>query len=99
MRLLLTEDETDLAEAIARGLRRHGYAVDQAADGTSGYELATINDYDLLILDLNLPGMDGLEVCRRVRIARPALLILMLTARDRAIDRVAGLDRARMITS
>lgn len=92
MRLLIVEDEPDLANALARGLHRQGYAVDIAADGEQGWELAEVNDYDLLILDLNLPGMDGLEVCRRLRASRPSLLILMLTARDRPRDRITGLD-------
>ncbi len=92
MRLLVIEDEGDLAEAIARGLRQAGYAVDVAFDGKQGLELASINDYDLLVLDLNLPGMDGLEVCQRLRSARPELLILMLTARSGPLERVAGLD-------
>ncbi len=92
MRLLIVEDELDLANALARGLRRQGYAVDIALDGEQGWELAEVNDYDLLILDLNLPGMDGLEVCRRLRASRPRLLILMLTARSRPDERVTGLD-------
>jgi len=92
MRLLVIEDEPDLAEGLARGLRHHGYAVDIAYDGLQGWELAITNDYDLLILDLNLPAMDGLEVCRRVRANRPALLILMLTARSGPDERVVGLD-------
>jgi DNA-binding response OmpR family regulator len=93
MRLLLVEDETDLAMMLAKGLRQQGYAVDIAADGALGWELAEVNEYDLLILDLNLPDLDGLEVCRRVRASQPALLILVLTARDRLADRIAGLDR------
>ena len=92
MRLLVIEDEPDLAEGLARGLRQQGYAVDVAYDGLQGWELAITNEYDLLILDLNLPEMDGLEVCRRVRASRPALLILMLTARSGPDERVAGLD-------
>ncbi len=92
MRMLIIEDEQDLASALARGLRKHQYAVDIAADGEQGYEMAQINDYDLLILDLNLPGMDGLEVCRRLRSEKPSLLILMLTARVRLNERVTGLD-------
>jgi DNA-binding response OmpR family regulator len=92
MRLLVIEDEPDLAQALARGLRHHGYAVDVVYDGAQGWELAITNEYDLLILDLNLPGMDGLEVCRRVRASRPALLILVLTARSKPDERVAGLD-------
>ena len=92
MRLLLVEDEYDLANALARGLRNQGYAVDVAEDGLQGWEYAEVNDYDLLILDLNLPHMDGLEVCRRLRASRPGLLILMLTARSGPGERVEGLD-------
>ncbi len=92
MRLLIIEDEIDLAQSLAHGLRRQGYAVDMATDGESGLSLAEVNDYDLLILDLNLPDMDGFDVCRRLRSSRPGLLILILTARDRPEDRVAGLD-------
>lgn len=82
MRLLVVEDEFDFAQALARGLRQQGYAIDVALDGMQGWELAEVNEYDLLILDLNLPEMDGLEVCRRLRVSRPSLLILMLTARS-----------------
>lgn len=92
MHLLVIEDEQDLARALQRGLQGEGYAVDVALDGEHGSELAGINDYDLLILDLNLPGVDGLEVCRRLRACAPELLILILTARDRVGDRITGLD-------
>ena len=92
MRLLVIEDEPDIASALEKGLRQVGYAVDMALDGERGSELALINDYDLLILDLNLPGMDGLEVCQRLRAECPSLLILVLTARSRPDERVAGLD-------
>ena len=92
MRLLVVEDEADLAHALAKGLRQQGYAVDLAFDGIQGFELAGINDYDLLILDLNLPEMDGLEVCRRLRASQLSMLILILTARDRPDERIAGLD-------
>jgi len=92
MRLLVIEDEPDIASALQKGLRQVGYAVDIALDGERGSELALENDYDLLILDLNLPGVDGLEVCQRVRAECPSLLILMLTARSRPDERVAGLD-------
>src|SRR6185312_5564058 len=76
MRLLVVEDETDLAHVLAKGLRQQGYAVDLASDGMQGLELAEINDYDLMILDLNLPEMDGLEVCRRLRASQSSMLIL-----------------------
>ena len=92
MRILIVEDELDLANALARGLCQQGYAVDIAEDGERGWELGDIYDYDFLILDLNLPDMDGLEVCRRLRASRPGLLILMLTARDRITDKIVGLD-------
>jgi len=92
VRLLIVEDEFDFAQALTRGLRQQGYAIDVALDGVQGWELAEVNEYDLLILDLNLPEMDGLEVCRRLRASRPSLLILMLTARDRPDERVRGLD-------
>jgi len=92
MRLLVIEDEADLAQALTRGLRQEGYAVDVAFDGLHGLNLALINEYDLLILDLNLPEMDGLEICKRLRSERPELLILMLTARSGPLERVIGLD-------
>ena len=92
MRILIIEDEIDLANLLAQGLRREGYAADVASDGNEGYACATINDYDLLILDLNLPGIDGLEICRRLRTSHPRLLILMLTARGRPGDKITGLD-------
>ena len=92
MRLLLVEDESDIATALARGLRLQGYAVDVTGDGQQALELATITDYDLLMLDLNLPTMDGLEVCRQLRASHSALPILMLTARSQPQERVIGLD-------
>ncbi len=100
MRLLVVEDETDLAEALAKGLRRDGYAVDVAYDGAAALDRLGVNAYDLVCLDLNLPDMDGLEVCRRLRTDpllrpaddEPAPRVLMLTARGSLADRVAGLD-------
>ena len=92
MRILLVEDEFSAAQMLAKGLREHAYAVDVVADGEQALYQATINDYDLLILDLMLPRKDGLEVCRQLRAARSALPILMLTARDGVADRVTGLD-------
>ncbi len=92
MKLLIIEDEEDLATALARGLRKQGYAVDVAYDGEEGWELADNQDYDLLILDLSLPSLDGVEICRRLRLSQPRLLILMLTARSHLNERVSGLD-------
>ncbi len=95
VRVLVVEDEIDMAEAVARGLRREGYAVDVAYDGTTALEKLGYTDYDLLCLDLTLPGVDGREVCRAVRTGQTAssdARILMLTARDGLDDRIAGLD-------
>jgi len=94
MRILVVDDEVELAEAVARGLRREGYAVDVANDGSEALSKALINGYDLVCLDITMPGTDGREVCRTIRgaslDAQPR--ILMLTARDSLDDRVAGLD-------
>ncbi len=92
MRLLIVEDEEDLADALVRGLRQEGYAVDVALNGQEGWELADINTYDILLLDLNLPDVDGIEICQRLRKTQPQLLILMLTARSSSHQRIAGLD-------
>jgi DNA-binding response OmpR family regulator len=93
MRILVVDDEVELADAVARGLRREGYAVDVAHDGADALDKASINTYDLLCLDITMPGIDGREVCRRVRAdADPQPRVLMLTARDALDDRVSGLD-------
>ena len=92
MRILIVEDEEELSDALVRGLKHEGYAVDQALDGLDGWELAEVNRYDLVILDINLPGLDGLEVCRRLRASQPELLILILTARIAPSQRITGLD-------
>jgi len=95
MRLLVVDDEVDLADAVARGLRREGYAVDVANDGVEALEKLAINEYDLVCLDITMPEVDGREVCRRLRddpAVDPKPRVLMLTARDSLEDRVAGLD-------
>jgi DNA-binding response OmpR family regulator len=92
MKLLIVEDEKDVASALNRGLNRNGYSIDIAENGNRALELLAVNDYDLMILDLNLPDIDGLEVCRFARSQRPALLILILTARSKLQDVVTGLD-------
>lgn len=81
-----------MAQALAKGLRREGYAVDIAEDGAAGWELAEVNGYNLVLLDLNLPVMDGLEVCKRLRQSQPRLPIVMLTARHGAHNIINGLD-------
>ena len=93
MRLLVVEDERELAKALGRGLEQQGYAVDIAYDGEEALELFEINDYDLVLLDLNLPKIDGVEVCRQIRQSRSSTGILMLTARAGLEDRVIGLDQ------
>ena len=92
MRILLVEDEPSAAQMLAKGLREQSYAVDVATDGEAAVYQAGINDYDLVILDVMLPLKDGLEVCRELRAEGLTFPILMLTARDAPLDRVAGLD-------
>ncbi len=91
----MVDDEPDLAEAIASSLRRDGYAVDVANTAQDGLDRLTVNPYDLVLLDLTLPDIDGLEVCRTIRndpMFDPTTRILMVTARDSIEDRVKGLD-------
>jgi DNA-binding response OmpR family regulator len=95
MRVLVVDDEADLTEAIALGLRRDGYAVDTAFGGTEAIDKLSVNAYDLVCLDLTMPDIDGLEVCRWIKGPdgpEAAPRVLMLTARDSLADRVAGLD-------
>jgi two-component system copper resistance phosphate regulon response regulator CusR len=92
MRLLVVEDEPAAAALLAKGLREQAYVVDIAADGPAAIDHAVINEYDLIILDVLLPGMDGLEVCRRLRERHVATPILMLTARGGVDQRIEGLD-------
>ncbi len=90
-RILVIEDEERIRQFLQRGLSFEGYRVDAAADGQTGLELAHENPPDLVLLDLMLPGMDGLEVCRRIRQVSD-VPILMLTAKETIADRVTGLD-------
>ena len=95
MRILVVDDEVELAEAVGRGLRREGYAVDIAHDGESALDKASLTPYDLVCLDITMPGIDGLEVCRQLRVDPPDGVtprVLMLTARDGIEDRISGLD-------
>ena len=92
MRILLIEDDKDLARFVRKGLQEECHAVDVAEDGEAGLELASSGGYDLLIVDVMLPKMDGLTLCRRVRSWGDRTPILLLTARDTVEDKVAGLD-------
>ena len=92
MRVLVVEDTARMGELIRRGLQEHGYSVDLAATGEDGLWLASENPYDVVVLDVLLPDLDGFEVCRRMREGDRWSPVLMLTAKDAVTDRVAGLD-------
>jgi two-component system OmpR family response regulator len=92
MRVLVVEDEPDLRRLLEQALREEGYAVDVAGDGKTGLYKATTWDYDAVVLDLMLPGMNGWEVLSRLRAAAKPVPVLILTARDGLADRVRGLD-------
>jgi DNA-binding response OmpR family regulator len=92
MRLLLVEDDARIARFVAKGLREQAYAVDVAGTGDDALYQAAINSYDLVILDVMIPGRDGFAVCRDLRKSGQRMPILMLTARDAVEDRIAGLD-------
>jgi two-component system OmpR family response regulator len=92
VRVLVAEDEVKMARAVRRGLEQEGYAVDTTLDGDEALYLASENDYDAVVLDVMLPGLDGFEVCRRLRAAGRWAPVLMLTARDTVEDRIEGLD-------
>ncbi len=93
MRLLVVEDEPKLAEYLHKGLSENGHVVDVARDGIEGRRLATGGDYDLVLLDVRLPGVDGFGVLSAVRAAKRHTPVLMLTARDKVEDRVHGLEQ------
>ena len=93
MRLLLIEDDHSLAKAVREGLVAKGFAVDRVESGEAGFELVALNPYDLIVLDLGLPGADGLAFLDRLRARGDAVPVLVLTARGRVTDRVHGLDR------
>ncbi len=92
MRLLLIEDDQRLNAVLARGLREDGYIVDVAYDGPSGLAAVESNAYDGVLLDVMLPGQDGLTLCRTLRRHRQRVPIIMITARDSPAERIAGLD-------
>jgi DNA-binding response OmpR family regulator len=92
MRILLVEDEKKLADIVARGLKAERYAVDVALEGQGGWELAAAYDYDLVILDLMLPGLGGTEILRRIRRKNQQVPILILTARDATAEKVQNFE-------
>ncbi len=92
MRILLVEDEKSLSQYIAKGLTNSGYAVDAVYDGEDALFEYSVNEYDLIILDLNLPKKDGIEVLREIREKDAAIKIIILSARSKVDDRVLGLD-------
>jgi len=91
MRLLLVEDSAPLRQPVVKALKASGYAVDATGDGAEGWEMTKDHDYDVIILDIMLPGMDGREILRRMRAAGNETPVLFLTAKDAIADRVAGL--------
>lgn len=92
MRILLVEDDDSVSGFIMKGLREEGYAVDLASDGEDGFLMANTVPYDLILLDVMLPKMDGFSVCKRLRSNGKSTPILLLTAREEVEDRVVGLD-------
>lgn len=92
MRILIVEDEIDLCDTIAEGLQIDGYAVDTCYDGEEAYELIATETYDLVVLDLNLPGMDGIDILTEVRKQNKEVKVLILSARGSVSDKVLGLD-------
>ena len=92
MKILVVEDETAIADFVQRGLEAEGYAVDCAADGLEGERQAIEGNADLVVLDLMLPGRDGMSVLGSIRETKPTLPVIVLTARDTVEDKVAGLD-------
>ncbi len=92
MRVLVVEDEHKIANAIKKGLQREPYAVDIVHDGIEGYDLASSEQFDVIILDIMLPGMDGLEICKRLREQNNHTPILLLTAKSQIEDKVTGFN-------
>ncbi|OGK20224.1 DNA-binding response regulator [Candidatus Roizmanbacteria bacterium RIFCSPHIGHO2_02_FULL_37_13b] len=92
MRILLVEDEHLIANSIKKGLEQDRYAVDVAYNGNDGFDLASVEDYDLMILDLMLPGMDGMTICKKLRKDNIHTPILILTAKGQTRDKVEGLE-------
>jgi len=92
MRILVVEDEHRIANSIKKGLELENYAVDVCYNGDDGYDMASAEEYDLIVLDLMLPGMDGMTICKNLRSEKNHTPIIILTAKDQVRDKVAGLD-------
>ncbi|MDO4292857.1 MAG: response regulator transcription factor [Eubacteriales bacterium] len=92
MRLLIIEDEYELRQMLEKGLRMAGYETDSCGNGAEGLELALCEAYDLILLDLNLPGLDGMELLRALRRENEEVRVLILSARDSLSDKISGLD-------
>jgi DNA-binding response OmpR family regulator len=92
MRILVVEDEKKISSFIKRGLKEEGYVVDTAFDGEEGHFIATTNEFDLIILDLMLPKIDGISLCKKLREEKIMTPVIMLTAKDDVKDKVEGLN-------
>lgn len=92
MRVLIVEDDDRIAKPLAEDLRHQHHAIEIASDGVEGWEYAQAIEYDLILLDLMLPKLDGISLCKKLRAARSPALILMLTAKDTTSDKIIGLD-------
>jgi len=92
VRILVVEDEHKIANSIKRGLEQEGYAVDVAYDGNAGYDLASSEGYGVIVLDLMLPGMNGLTICKKMRDEKNHTKILILTAKGQVEEKVEGLN-------
>ena len=99
MKLLIVEDEEDLAMGLKRGLRKNGYDIEWCSEGCEGLELALIEDYECILLDLNLPGIDGLDLLRQLRQKKPQQKVLILSARGRAAGANPQSDRTPLCAS
>ena len=99
MHILIIEDEKQLCQSIAEGLRMDGYEADTCFDGDEGLELCLVENYDLILLDLNLPGVDGLEILRQFRKSDTSTPVLILSARGQIQDKVEGLISVPMTIS
>ena len=93
MRVLVIEDEHKIANAVKKGLQHESYAVDVAYDGVSGYDMASVEQYDVIILDVMIPGMDGIDMCKKLREHNIHTPILMLTSKSQIEDKVVGFEK------